>query len=71
MLYVTAEVVRQIAILTQPVMPAASAKLLDSLGIPESERNFAILGGVKRIAPGTVLPAPQAVFPRYIEPTAA
>jgi len=70
-LYVTAEVVRQIAILTQPVMPAASAKLLDSLGIPESERNFAILGGVKRIAPGTVLPAPQAVFPRYIEPTAA
>jgi len=70
-LYVTAEVVRQIAILPQPVMPAASAKLLDSLGIPESERNFAILGGVKRIAPGTVLPAPQAVFPRYIEPTAA
>ena len=70
-LYVTAEVVRQIAILTQPVMPASSAKLLDSLGIPESERNFATLGGVKRIAPGTVLPAPQAVFPRYIEPTAA
>jgi len=70
-LYVTAEVVRQIAILTQPVMPAASAKLLDSLGIPESERSFAILGGATRIAPGTVLPAPQAVFPRYIEPTAA
>ena len=36
-LYVTAEVVRQIAILTQPVMPAASSKLLDSLGIPEGE----------------------------------
>jgi methionyl-tRNA synthetase len=70
-LYVTAEVVRQIAILTLPVMPAASAKLLDSLGIPESERNFAALGGAMRIAPGTVLPAPQAVFPRYIEPTAA
>ena len=31
-LYVTAEVVRQVAILTQPVMPDASAKLLDSLG---------------------------------------
>ncbi|WP_024511011.1 methionine--tRNA ligase [Bradyrhizobium sp. ARR65] len=70
-LYVTAEVVRQIAILTQPVMPAAAAKLLDSLGIPESERNFAMLGGTTRIAPGTKLPAPQAVFPRYIEPTAA
>jgi methionyl-tRNA synthetase len=69
-LYVTAEVVRQIAILTQPVMPSASAKLLDSLGIPEGERSFAALGGAMRLTPGTVLPAPQAVFPRYIEPTA-
>jgi methionyl-tRNA synthetase len=71
-LYVTAEVIRQIAILTQPVMPAASAKLLDSLGIPEGDaRQFATLGGETRIAPGTMLPAPSAVFPRYIEPTAA
>jgi methionyl-tRNA synthetase len=71
-LYVTAEVIRQIAILTQPVMPAASEKLLDSLGIPQGEaRMFAALGGHSRIAPGTVLPAPQAVFPRYIEPSAA
>ena len=71
-LYVTAEVIRQIAILTQPVMPVASEKLLDSLGIPQGEaRMFAALGGDRRIAPGTVLPAPQAVFPRYIEPTAA
>jgi methionyl-tRNA synthetase len=68
-LYVTAEVVRQIAILTQPVMPAASEKLLDSLGIPHGEpRMFSALGGKGRIAPGTMLPAPQAVFPRYIEP---
>src|SRR6185437_3465294 len=32
-LYVTAEVVRQIAILAQPAMPASTAKMLDSLGI--------------------------------------
>jgi methionyl-tRNA synthetase len=70
-LYVTAEVVRQIAILTQPVMPAASERLLDSLGIPRDARNFAALGGTSRIAPGTVLPAPVAVFPRYVEQTAA
>jgi methionyl-tRNA synthetase len=71
-LYVTAEVIRQIAILTQPVMPAASARLLDSLGIADGEaRMFAALGGGSRIAPGTTLPAPSAVFPRYIEPTAA
>jgi methionyl-tRNA synthetase len=70
-LYVTAEVIRQIAILTQAVMPTASEKLLDSLGIPRDERSFDRLGGAVRIAPGTMLPAPQAVFPRYIEPTAA
>jgi methionyl-tRNA synthetase len=70
-LYVTAEVVRQIAILAQPVMPVASAKLLDSLGIPEDARDFAALGEAARIKPGTPLPAPVAVFPRYIEPTAA
>jgi methionyl-tRNA synthetase len=70
-LYVTAEVVRQIAILAQPVMPVASAKLLDSLGIPEDARDFAALGETARIKPGTQLPAPVAVFPRYVEPTAA
>ncbi|HZC95577.1 MAG TPA: methionine--tRNA ligase, partial [Bradyrhizobium sp.] len=69
-LYVTAEVVRQVAILTQPVMPEASAKLLDSLGIPEDARNFAALGGATRIAAGTALPVPVGVFPRYVEPKA-
>jgi len=69
-LYVTAEVVRQIAILAQPAMPGASAKLLDSLGIPDGARDFAALGGARRIRPGTVLPAPVPVFPRYVEPAA-
>jgi methionyl-tRNA synthetase len=70
-LYVTAEVVRQVAILAQPVMPDSSAKMLDSLGIPEAieSRNFAALG--TRIKAGTKLPAPTGIFPRYIEPTAA
>jgi methionyl-tRNA synthetase len=70
-LYVTAEVVRQIAILAQPVMPESSARLLDSLGIAADARDFASLGGATRIDPGTRLPAPVGIFPRYIEPTAA
>jgi methionyl-tRNA synthetase len=70
-LYVTAEVVRQVAILAQPAMPVSAAKLLDSLGIPETARDFAALGGATRIQPGTKLPAPVGVFPRYIEPPAA
>jgi methionyl-tRNA synthetase len=69
-LYVTAEVVRQVAILAQPVMPAASAKLLDILGISDKieARKFAALA--TRIKPGIALPAPAPVFPRYIEPAA-
>src|SRR5216683_1571629 len=63
-LYVTAEVVRQIAILAQPAMPESSAKLLDSLGIPAFSRDFAGLGGAARIKPGTKLPAPTGIFPR-------
>jgi methionyl-tRNA synthetase len=70
-LYVTAEVVRQVAILVQPVMPESAAKLLDSLGIPSDARDFARLGGATRIAAGTKLPAPTGIFPRYVEPPAA
>jgi methionyl-tRNA synthetase len=71
-LYVTAEVLRQVGILCQPFMPASAGKLLDLLGIPQSERQFERLGAAdKRIAPGTALPAPAPVFPRYVEPEAA
>jgi methionyl-tRNA synthetase len=70
-LYVTAEVIRQVAILTQPVMPQSSAKLLDLLGIPADQRDFKALGDATRIPPGTALPAPTGIFPRYIEPSAA
>jgi methionyl-tRNA synthetase len=68
-LYVTAEVIRQVAILAQPFMPESAAKMLDILGIPTSERTFAALGeGGKRLSPGTQLGTIAPVFPRYIEP---
>lgn len=63
-LYVTLEVVRIVAILVQPVMPAAAAKLLDLLG--QQNRTFADIAGP--LVPGTPLPAPEPVFPRYVEP---
>ena len=67
-LYVTAEVLRQVAILCQPFMPASAGKLLDLLAIPDGERAFASLGGKHRIAVAARLPAPAAIFPRYVEP---
>jgi methionyl-tRNA synthetase len=70
-LYVTAEVIRQVAILAQPTMPDSSAKLLDLLAVPPGERTFADLGGAHRLAAGTTLPAPAPVFPRYVDPEKA
>jgi methionyl-tRNA synthetase len=67
-LYVTAEVIRQVAILAQPFVPAAAAKLLDLLAIPAAQRAFDSLGVAQRIAAGATLPPPVPVFPRYVEP---
>jgi len=66
-LFVTAEVLRRIAILVQPVMPAACATLLDSLGVAEDCRTFDCLGGDNAVPAGTILPKPVPVFPRYVE----
>ena len=62
-LYTTLEVVRIAALLVQPVMPESSAKLLDLLGQPADDRQFTAIG--TRLAPGTTLPTPVGVFPRY------
>ncbi|HZQ13319.1 MAG TPA: methionine--tRNA ligase [Pseudolabrys sp.] len=64
-LYVTAEVIRQVAILAQPFMPASAAAMLDQLAIPAGERAFDALG--TRIKPGATLPPPKPVFPRYVD----
>ena len=69
-LYVTAEVVRQIAILLQPYMPGSSAKLLDLVAAPADKRDFSALGEGGRLVPCTAIEAPMPVFPRYIAPEA-
>jgi methionyl-tRNA synthetase len=66
-LYVTAETVRQVAILAQPAVPAGAAALLDLLAIPPEARGFGSLGQGGRLTPGTALPEPKGVFPRYVE----
>jgi methionyl-tRNA synthetase len=67
-LYVTAECVRQFAILVQPVMPESAAKLLDLLAVPAEARTFAHLGAAGRLKAGTPILEPQGVFPRYVDP---
>lgn len=65
-LYVTAEVIRVVATLVQPVMPGSMAKMLDLLAVSPDARQFAQLN--KSLVPGTELPAPSGIFPRYEEP---
>jgi methionyl-tRNA synthetase len=65
-LYVLAEVIRHIAIMLQPFIPSSSAKLLDQLAVPPDQRKFDNLGGYE-LVPGTLLPKPEGVFPRYVE----
>jgi methionyl-tRNA synthetase len=62
-LYTACEVVRIAALLIQPVMPESAGKLLDLLGQPQDQRTFAAVG--TRLIPGTALPSPTGVFPRY------
>jgi methionyl-tRNA synthetase len=67
-LYVTAEVLRQIAILAQPFIPASAARLLDLLNVSSGDRDFAVLKSGARIKAGASLPPPSPVFPRFVEP---
>src|SRR5216683_3796168 len=67
-LYVTADVLRQVAILAQPFVPSSAAKLLELLGLGPEERGFYELKQGSRIRAGATLPPPSPVFPRYVEP---
>lgn len=66
-LYVTAEIIRQVAILSQPFMPESAEKLLDGLSVDGDARTFRNLGMSSRLDGGTVIEKPSPVFPRYIE----
>ena len=62
-LYVTAEVIRQVAILAQAVMPQSAAKLLDLLVGAARRAGFLHARRGKRLTPGVSLPAPSGSLP--------
>jgi methionyl-tRNA synthetase len=66
-LYVLAETIRHLGLLAQPFMPDAAARILDQLSVPEADRSFAFVGEPGALAPGTHLPKPEGVFPRFVE----
>ena len=68
-LYVTAEVIRQVGILAQPFIPGSAEKLLDLFALDASARSFDALGSTGRLNPGTPIDKPSPVFPRYVDKT--
>jgi len=65
-LYVTAEIIRQVGLLVQAVMPDSAAKILDLLALDADQRGFDQLGESGRLASGTAIDKPEGVFPRYV-----
>jgi methionyl-tRNA synthetase len=67
-LYVTAEVLRILAIMALPFIPAAMGKLLDLLNVAPDARNFVEAARRDGLKAGIELPSPAPIFPRYVEP---
>ncbi len=72
-LYVLAETIRHITIILQPFMPDSCARLLDQLSVPTDKRRFEHLSSPEQfkddnsLVPGTALPKPEGIFPRYAD----
>jgi methionyl-tRNA synthetase len=69
-LYTLVEVIRHLAILVQPFVPGSAERLLDQLAAGPEERDFRALAAAP-LRPGTVLPKPAGIFPRFVENAAA
>ena len=48
-------------------MPDSSGKLLDQLAVEPNSRDFAAFTRDHAMVPGTPLPAPTGIFPRFVE----
>lgn len=70
-LYHLAEAIRCIAIMLQPFVPDAAGALLDQLSVPKTQRAFKHLTPTFALVPGTDLPKPEPLFPRFQQDEAA
>jgi len=66
-LYTLAETIRVLAILMQPFIPNSAFKILNQLIIPDDQRDFQHISASFALESGRMLPAPEPVFPRFME----
>lgn len=69
-LYVLAETIRNIGLALQPFCPDAASRILDQVSVAADARDFAHIGALHALKPGTALPAPSGVFPRIVDQAA-
>ncbi|MFH1158905.1 MAG: methionine--tRNA ligase [Pseudomonadota bacterium] len=69
-LYVLAEVIRNLGLIIQPFTPVAAQKILDQVVVPPSARDFSFIGEAHALKAGTELPKPEGVFPRILDEVA-
>ena len=65
-LRVLVDTLRIVSTVLTPFMPDSMGRMLDQLGVPPEARNLAALD--MPLPAGTILPPPQGIFPRYVEP---
>ncbi len=63
-LYALVEIIRCLALYSQPIVPISASKILDTINIKLEDRNFSNLRKEKRLAPGATINPPTPVFPR-------
>jgi len=66
-LYVLAEVIRNLGLIIQPFTPVAAQKILDQVAVGANERDFSFIGEAHALKAGTALPVPAGVFPRILD----
>ena len=49
----------------QPFMPYSCSLILDQLSVDNNHRNFKQLNKFLSLTPGTTLPKPTGIFPRF------
>jgi len=64
-LYVLCEIIRALGFLLLPFMPDSAGKILDAVAVALNKRTYEYYGKVTALVPGTPLPAPQPIFPRF------
>lgn len=66
-LYTLSETIRVIAIYLLPVIPNSAAQILSLLSVEDNQRSFSYISKEYALKSGTMLPSPNAIFPKYVD----